>query len=42
LLGGKPGDDILQLLAQNWSGERSFELERILGKSGIPIRVSVW
>lgn len=42
LLGGKPGDDILQLLAQHWSGERSFELERLLGKSGIPIRVSVW
>ncbi len=42
LLGGKPGDDILELLAQRWSGERSFELERLLSESGIPIQVSVW
>jgi len=37
LLGGRPGDDILTLLDQRWSGARSGDLERLLRESDIPI-----
>ena len=30
LLGGQPNDDILDLLFRNWSGSRSYDLERII------------
>lgn len=30
LLGGRPGDDVLDLLARDWAPARSFDLERLL------------
>jgi hypothetical protein len=36
LLGGKPRDDILELL-RTWSGARSYEFERLLRESDIPV-----
>ena len=42
VLGGGPGDDVLELLARDWSGPRSYELERLLRESGIPMEHSVW
>ena len=41
LLGGEPGDDILDLLA-TWTGERAGELERRLRESGLPVKRSTW
>jgi hypothetical protein len=37
LLGGHPGDDILSLLEEKWSGARSYDLEKILRETAIPI-----
>jgi hypothetical protein len=42
LLDGDAGDDVLALLAREWTGARSYELERRLGESDIPIRRSTW
>ena len=36
LLDAPTGSDILQVLAENWTGERSYELERRLRDSDIP------
>jgi hypothetical protein len=41
LLGGRPGDDILQVLEERWSGERSGDLERLLSETSIPITLFV-
>ena len=38
LLGGSGEDDILSLLERAWSGDRSYELERRLRESEIPIQ----
>ncbi len=38
LLGGDPGDDILELLARDWTGFRSFDLEALLRQAPFPIR----
>ena len=38
LLGGHPGEDVLTLLARAWTGERSFDLETLLGQAPFPIR----
>ena len=35
LLGGEPGDDILELLEDKWTGPKAQEFERILIDSGI-------
>ena len=37
LLGGAPGDDILEILATRYTGEMSYELERLLRQSGISV-----
>lgn len=42
LLGGKPGDNVLDLLEQNWSGEKSYKLESLLAESGIPVALATW
>ncbi len=42
LLDGQPGDDVLDLLARNWTGARSYELERRLRESDIPVELFVW
>ncbi len=38
LLGGEPGDDILELLARDWTGLRSFDLEALLRDAPFPLR----
>jgi hypothetical protein len=42
LLGGAPGAEVLDLLQEGWSGERSYELERALRESAINIKRFVW
>lgn len=42
LLGGQPGTDVLEILKANWSGSRSYDLERTLRASGIDINRSVY
>lgn len=42
LAGGEPGENVLKLLARRWSGPASFELERTLRESGIPVELRVW
>jgi hypothetical protein len=42
LLGGAADGDVLDLLAERYSGEGSYELERIIRESGIPVERFVW
>lgn len=42
LLGGKPEDDILELLARSWTGDKSYELERILSEGPIEVELGIW
>ena len=42
LLGGEAGTDLLALLTERYTGAGSYELERILRESGIPVEVSVY
>jgi hypothetical protein len=42
LLGGQPGDHILDLLEQRYSGAGSYELERLIRESAFPLRREVW
>jgi hypothetical protein len=42
LLGGAEAEPVLALLARSYTGERSYELERILRESGIPIHRHTW
>ncbi len=42
LLGGARGEPVLALLARSFTGERSYELERIVRESGIPAHRHVW
>ena len=41
-LGGAPGDDVLDLLARDWTGPRSYDFERLLRESGIPVAITTW
>jgi hypothetical protein len=41
-LGGRPGDDVLVLLEGDWTGSQSYELERLLRGSGIPVNLFTW
>jgi hypothetical protein len=41
LLGAEEGTGILEILSA-WTGERSYELERRLRESSIPVRRHVW
>lgn len=38
LLHGRPEDDVLALLARHWSGDRSFDLERLLRDAPFPVQ----
>ena len=42
LLGGQPGDDVLELLERDWTGSRSYDFERLLRESGIPVKLFTW
>lgn len=42
VLGGQPGDDVLALLERGWTGARSYDLERLLRESGIPVKLFTW
>jgi hypothetical protein len=42
VLGGKPEDDILDLLKENWTGEKSYELEDIMRECDVPIVLAVY
>lgn len=42
LLGGKPGDGILDLLEKNWTGAKSYDLEDILREGPIEVELSTW
>jgi hypothetical protein len=41
-LGGAPGTPVLTLLKERFTGAGSYELERVLRTSGIPIELHVW
>ena len=42
LLGGEPGDGILDLLEAHYTGRGSYELERVIRDSDIRSELSVW
>lgn len=43
LLGGAPGEDVLDVLERSWTAPgRSYDLEKLLRDSNIPIARSVW
>jgi hypothetical protein len=42
LLGGQPGDDVLDLLERDFTGARSYDLEARLRASDIPIELFTW
>lgn len=42
LLGGRPGDDVLELLERDWTGDRSYDFERLLRESDIPVKLFTW
>jgi hypothetical protein len=39
LLGGKPEDDILDLLRRSWTDDRSYDLEEILREGPIEVEL---
>jgi hypothetical protein len=41
-LGGTAGAHILDLLETHWSGERSYDLEKILREGNIPVKRHVY
>jgi hypothetical protein len=42
LLGGAPGDDVLEVIERGWTGGRSYDLEALLRGSGIPVERFAW
>jgi hypothetical protein len=42
LLGGQPGDDVLDLLERDFTGARSYELEALLRASDIHVELFTW
>lgn len=42
LLGGEREVDILDLLEQRYTGDRSYELEKLLRESDVPSRLTTW
>jgi hypothetical protein len=42
LLGAAADEDVLDVLARSYTGRASYELERLLRESDIPVRRSVW
>ncbi len=41
-LGGKPGQDILDILELSWTGLRSYDLEKLLRETTIPVTLWTW
>jgi hypothetical protein len=41
-LGGQPGQDILDVLERNWTGPRSYDLEKLLRDTTIPVTLWTW
>ncbi len=41
-LGGQPGHDILDILELSWTGLRSYDLEKLLRETKIPITLWTW
>lgn len=39
LLGGAVGDNILDLLAERWTGAQSYALEKLLRDSDVPVKI---
>lgn len=42
LLGADPGDDILDVLEENWTGPRAGDFEILLSESDIEVPLSIW
>ena len=42
ILGGRPNENVLDVLERDWTGTRSYEFERLLRESGIPVALSTW
>jgi hypothetical protein len=42
ILGAKPGDDILELLKREWTGDKSYDLEEILRDGPIEVVLATW
>ena len=42
LLGGQPGDDVLDVLERGFTGAASYDLEARLRASDIPVEISTW
>lgn len=41
MLGGEPGEHVIELLARHWSGRRSFELGAVLREAPFPVGLYV-
>lgn len=41
-LGAEPGADVLEELEAHWTGPGSYEFERLLRDSGIPVQLFTW
>ncbi len=41
-LGGRPGEDVLDVLQRDWSGARSYDLEKLLRETTIPVSLWTW
>jgi hypothetical protein len=42
LLGGTPGDDVLDILERGWTGAGSYALEQLLRDTAFPLQRMVW
>ncbi len=42
ILGGKPGDGILELLGRDWIGDKSYDLETVLRDGPIEVVLATW
>jgi hypothetical protein len=42
ILGAKPGDDILELLAREWTGDKSYDLEAFLRDGPVEVVLATW
>jgi hypothetical protein len=42
ILGGKPGDEILELLGREWTGDKSYDLETVLRDGPIEVVPATW
>jgi len=42
ILGEKPGDEILELLGREWTGDKSYDLETVLRDGPIEVVLATW